>query len=118
MRILRQLGLILGFGFLGEIISYRLPVGMPASVLGMVLMLAALGIKLVKPEHLGETADFLSANMAFFFLPAAVTVLENYGHIQPVVVQLILIVIISTVGTFFITYGTVRFSRMILLKRG
>ncbi|MFP3041498.1 CidA/LrgA family protein [Treponema primitia] len=118
MRILRQLGLILAFGFLGEIISHYLPLGMPASVLGMVLMLTALGLRLVKPEHLGETGDFLSANMAFFFLPAAVTVLENYGYIQPVVVQLFLIAIISTMVTFFVTYGTVRLSRMILAKQG
>jgi holin-like protein len=111
------LGLILSFGFLGEIASFYLPLGMPASVLGMVLMLAALGFKFLKPEHLGKTADYLSANMAFFFLPAAVTILENYGYIQPVVVQLFLICIISTVTTFFITYGTVRFSR-ILLARG
>jgi holin-like protein len=118
MHILRQLGLILAFGFLGEIISHYLPLGMPASVLGMILMLVALGIKLVKPEHLGVTAGFLSANMSFFFLPAAVTVLENYGYIQPVLIKLLLIVLISTVVTFFLTYGTVRLFRMILSKQG
>jgi holin-like protein len=117
MRILRQLGLILFFGFLGEIASFYLPLGMPASVLGMVLMLAALGLGFLKPEHLGATADYLSANMAFFFLPAAVTILENYRYIRPVVLQLLLICIISTVTTFFITYGTVRLFRM-LLSRG
>jgi holin-like protein len=118
MRILRELGLILAFGFLGEGISHYLPLGIPASVLGMVLMLAALGIKLIKPEQLGATADFLSANMSFFFLPAAVTVLENYGYIQPVLIKLFLIVLISTFVTFFVTYGTVRFFRMILSKQG
>jgi holin-like protein len=118
MHILRQVGLIFAFGFLGECISHYLPLGMPASVLGMVLMLAALGVKLVKPDQLGAAADFLSANMAFFFLPAAVTVLENYGYIQPVLLKLLLIVLISTVVTFFLTYGTVRLCRMILSKQG
>jgi holin-like protein len=115
---LRQLGLILTFGFLGEIISHYLPLGMPASVLGMVLMLIALGIRLLKPEHLGETADYLSANMGFFFLPFAATILGNYGYIRPVVVPLILIVIISTIVTFFATYGTVWLSRRVLSKQG
>ncbi|AEF85668.1 murein hydrolase exporter [Treponema primitia ZAS-2] len=117
MRILRQLGIILGFGFLGEIISFYLPMGLPASVLGLALMLSALGFRLLKPEQLGETADFISTNMAFFFLPAAVTVLENYGVIKPILLQLLLIAIISTVTTFFITYFTVRVSRMLLGKR-
>jgi holin-like protein len=89
---------------------------MPASVLGLLLMLAALGLKLVKPDHLGATADYLSANMGFFFLPAAAAILENYEYAAPVLVQVILICIISTVLTFFVTYGTVRLFRIILTK--
>jgi holin-like protein len=118
MKIITQLGIILGFGFLGEILSYYLPLGMPASVLGLILMLAALGAKLLKPEQLGETGEFLSAIMAFFFLPTAVTIMDYYGLIRPVLVQLIIICIISTFVTFFVTYGTVRLFRMILTRWG
>ncbi|MDR2073201.1 MAG: CidA/LrgA family protein [Spirochaetaceae bacterium] len=118
MNTLKQLLIILSFGFLGEILSFYLPLGMPASVLGLVLMLAALGSKLLKPSHLGTTAGYLSANMAFFFLPAAVTVLENYGLLKPVVVQLIIIGILSTVITFFVTYGTVRICRLLRAGKG
>jgi holin-like protein len=118
MQILRQLGIILFFGFLGEILSYYSPFAMPASVLGLLLMLAALGLKLVKPEHLGATGDYMSANMGFFFLPAAATILENYEFVAPVLAQVILICVVSTLLTFFATYGTVRFFRIILAKQG
>jgi holin-like protein len=118
MRILGQLALILAFGYGGEILAYYLPLGMPPSVLGLFLMLAALGTGLLKPRHLGETADFLSGHMAFFFLPAAVTILENFPVFRPVLVQFILICFAGTAVTFAVTYGTVRLIRVLLPGRG
>jgi holin-like protein len=116
MDILRPLGIILCFGFAGEIISRFLPMSMPASVLGLILMLIFLGLKLLKTEQLGKTGDFLSANMAFFFLPAAATVLENFPVIQPVLAKLLVIIVISSAITFFTAYGTVRLLRIIMRK--
>ena len=40
------------------------------------LLLALLATGLLKIEHIREKADFLLANMAFFFLPAGVSVIE------------------------------------------
>jgi holin-like protein len=117
MRIIKQLGLILAFGFAGEVLSYLLPAGMPASVLGLFLMLLFLGLRILKPEHLGETADYLSANMGFFFLPAVVLVLNNYDAIKGVVLQLLGICILSAFVTFGMTYGTVRLFQILLKKR-
>ena len=116
MRIIQQLGLILAFGFAGEVAGALFPAGMPASVLGLLIMLACLGLKLLKPEHLGETADFLSANMAFFFLPAVASVLNNYDAIKGVVLLLLGICIVCTFLTFALTYGTVRLFQIILRK--
>jgi holin-like protein len=90
---------------------------MPASVLGLLLMLACLGFRLLKPEHLGETADFLSANMAFFFLPAVALVLNNFDAIQGVIFKLLAICVFCTFFTFAVTYGTVRLFQILLRKR-
>jgi holin-like protein len=117
MRIIKQLGVILAFGFAGEVLACIFPIGMPASVLGLLIMLACLGFRLLKPEHLGETADFLSANMAFFFLPAVALVLNNFDAIQGVVLKLLAICILCTFFTFAVTYGTVRLFQIILKKR-
>jgi holin-like protein len=117
MRIIQQLGLILAFGFAGEILAFLVPLGLPASVLGLFLLLLCLALKILKPERLGETADFLSANMAFFFLPAVASVLNNYGEIQGVVLKLLGICILCTFFTFAATYATVRLFQIILKKR-
>jgi holin-like protein len=117
MRVIKQLALILAFGFAGEVLAFLFPVGMPASVLGLFLMLLFLGLRILKPEDLGETADYLSANMGFFFLPAVVLVLNNYDAIQGVVLKLLGICVIAAFITFGVTYGTVRLVQ-ILLKKG
>jgi holin-like protein len=117
MNIIKQLGLILAFGFAGEILAALLPLGLPASVLGFFLMLICLGVRLLKPEQLGETADFLSANMAFFFLPVVASVLNNYGEIKTALFRLLVVCVACTVFTFGLTYGTVRLFQIILKKR-
>jgi holin-like protein len=71
----------------------------------------------VKPGHIGETADFLSGIMAFFFLPAAVTILQNFDVIKPVIWQLLFICVISTFFTFFASYGAVRLLRLLLNRQ-
>jgi holin-like protein len=116
MRILRQLALIFGFGFAGTVLAYFIPLGLPASVLGLALVLAALGLKLLKPKHLGETADFLTANMAFFFLPATLRILDCYDLVKNVLVQLVGICMICTIVTFLVAYSVTHFARRIITR--
>jgi holin-like protein len=118
MRIIKQLGLILAFGLAGEILARLIPATLPASVLGLFLMLLFLGLKILKPEHLGETADYLSANMGFFFLPAVASVLNNYDLIAGAVLPLLAICIACTFFTFGLTYGTVRLFQRLMSKGG
>jgi holin-like protein len=117
MSIIKQLGLILAFGFAGEILAVLLPIGLPASVLGLFFMLLFLGLRILKPAHLGKTADYLSANMAFFFLPSVAPVLNNYETIKGVIPQLLGICILCTFITFGLSYGTVRLFQIMLKKR-
>ena len=117
MRIIKQLGIILSFTLAGDIFIRFVPGGLPASVMGMIFMLAALGFRLLEPKHISQCADFLSGIMAFFFLPAIATVIQNSALILPVVWQLLLIMIICTFFTFFITYGTVRVLRILINRK-
>jgi holin-like protein len=117
MEIIRQLGLIIGFGYAGELLAFVLPVRLPAGVLGLLLVIAALALGWIKPRHLGATADFISANMAFFFLPLSVAILQNYEAIRPVLLEIVIICLVSTLITFTVSYGTVRILRIALSKK-
>jgi holin-like protein len=114
MIIIRQLGIILAFAYASEVLARLIPIALPSGVLGILLLLLALGLRLLKPEHLGQSADFLSANMAFFFLPLSVAILQNFDAIRPVVLRLFGICMVCTIITFAVTYATVRFFRVIL----
>jgi len=108
MRFIKQLGIILAFAFAGDFMVRLIPGRLPAIVMGMLLMLIALGLKLLKPEHIKECADFLGSIMAFFFVPLSVTIIQNYKMILPVLAKILFIVVACTFITFFASYGTFR----------
>ena len=59
MKFIKQFSIILLITFLGELLHILIPLPIPASVYGLVLMLIALRSGLVKVEHVKETAVFL-----------------------------------------------------------
>ena len=79
MKIICQIGVIFAVCWFSQLIEAALPVPFPASVIGMLLLLALLATGLLKIEHIREKADFLLANMAFFFLPAGVSVINYFN---------------------------------------
>ena len=47
MKYMKQFCIIMGISFLGELLKYFLPFPIPASIYGLVLMLAALMLSLI-----------------------------------------------------------------------
>lgn len=76
MKYVFQFGRILGFCFAGELLHWLLPLPIPSSIYGLVLLLAALKTGIVKLEQVKETGSFLSAIFPMLFVPAAVGVME------------------------------------------
>jgi holin-like protein len=92
--LVRALAILLGFQFVGEAISRFLAVPIPGSVIGMGLLLAALGSGLVRLAWVEEGADLLLAHLALFFIPAGVGVMVHLDLLKaqwlPVVVSMVL----------------------------
>lgn len=72
MKYIRQLGIILLVSFLGELLHYLLPLPVPASIYGIVLLFAALETRLLKADAIRETSAFLLEIMPMLFVPAGV----------------------------------------------
>lgn len=109
MKILKQIAVVFFICLLGEIIAQIIPVNFPASVLSMVLLLGALLLKIIKIEHIQEKANFLLDNMAFFFIPAGVSIIENFSYLQNALIAFVVICFISMVVTFVATAYSVAF---------
>ena len=108
MKLLLQIGVVLGVCLVGEGVSMLLPFPFPASLVSMLLLFVLLLSGLLKPDHIRRKADFLLSNMVFFFLPAGVALMENYAAIRSEIIAFILICAVTTVLTFGATAWTVR----------
>ena len=100
MKIILQIGLVLGVCLLGEGISLLLPIPFPGSVIAMSLLFLLLLSGILRPEHIQQKSDFLLQNMAFFFIPAGVGIMEYASDLLPFLLPLLLICLITTVLTF------------------
>ena len=78
MKILTQLALIFGLCLAGEAIAAVLPIPFPGSVLAMLLLLGLLLCGALKERQVNDAGGWLLDNMAFFFLPPSVALLEQY----------------------------------------
>ena len=97
MKYLRQFGIILAVTCVGEIMKYFIPLPIPGSIYGLILMFVLLLTKVIKVEHVKETGEFLIEIMPLMFVPAGVGLLDSWEALQPIWVQVIIITLISTV---------------------
>ena len=103
MKFLRQFSIILFISFLGEILHMLIPLPVPASVYGLVLMLGALVTGVLKIGQVRETATFLIEIMPVMFIPAGVGLMESWPSLQPVWLPVILITIVTTILVMAVT---------------
>lgn len=98
MRYVRQFAIILLISFLGEALHALLPLPIPASIYGLLLMLAALMLHIIPLEAVKDAAKFLIEIMPVMFIPAAVGLTESWDKIQPILFPLVVITVVSTVA--------------------
>ncbi|MEE0134943.1 CidA/LrgA family protein [Blautia stercoris] len=112
MKYLKQFMVILAFSFLGEVLHQVLPLPIPASVYGLVFMLAALMTGVLKLHQVKEASAFLIEIMPVMFIPAAAGLIDSWGILQPVIVPIGIITVVTTVFvmavTGLVTQGIIR----------
>ena len=108
MNIMGELASILGLCLLSEGIAALIPVAFPASVVALLLLGFLLFTKVLKPEHIRRSSGFLVANMAFFFLPSCVGVLEHAPALLRQLFPFLSISFLTTPVVYFVTAWTVQ----------
>lgn len=97
MKYLRQLLIILIFSFIGEILHSLIPIQVPASIYGLVLLFIALLTGLIQLPQVKETAKYLIEIMPLMFIPAGVGLLESWGNLKSILVPVLLLLVASTI---------------------
>ena len=96
MKFLKQFLIILVITFMGEGLKYLLPLPIPASIYGMVLLFLALMTRIVKLESVRDAGKFLIEIMPVMFIPAAVGLMTVWEKLRPMVVPVIVITFVTT----------------------
>lgn len=97
---LKQSAIIFGFSLLGEALNRLIPLPIPAAVYGLVLLFAALCLKIVKVEHIDKVSSFLLTILPLLFVSPAVNLLESWEILAPHVLSIALLVVSSTILVF------------------
>ena len=92
-----QFARILAFCFLGEVCHAVLPLPVPASVYGLVLLLLALNFRLIRLEDVKEVGVFLTGIFPLLFVPAAAGVMELWAEMGEMLLPIIIAIIPVTV---------------------
>ena len=96
MKLLKQLTIILPFSLAGEALHALIPLPIPASIYGILLLLACLMAGVVRVESIREVSSFLVEIMPVMFIPAAVGLMESFGLLLPSLGAYIAILVLST----------------------
>ena len=100
MKYLKQIALIVLFSFLGELCRALIPLPVPASIYGMVLMFAALSLKIIKLPQVGEAGHFLTSILPVLFVAPLVSLMDCWPVLRENLIPLAVITAVTTVSTF------------------
>lgn len=97
MALIFQFGRILLVCFLAELLAKLLPLPIPASVYGLLLMLAALGLKLIRVEQVKKASSFLVGILPILFLVPAVGIMTLWTELKAFLLPCVLAAVPVTV---------------------
>ena len=97
MKYIRQLALVLAISFLGEILNRVIPLPIPASIYGLVMMFLLLESGLVKFEKVEATTVFLKNTLVVTLIPSAVGVMAAWDVLEPILLPAVLIIVVTNV---------------------
>ena len=109
MKYLKQFLLILCITFVGELVKYVLPLPIPASIYGMVILFVGLMTGHIKLSSVKEAGKFLIEIMPVMFIPAGAGLVESWSALRPICVQVVVIMFVSTIVVMVISGRVTQF---------
>lgn len=115
MKYLRQIGLIFLFSLLGELCRFFIPLPIPASVYGMILLFAALMLKLIRLPDVQDAGSFMTSVLPVLFVAPTVNLISCWDIIKDSLWGIVIVVVITTVVTFAVA-GVV--TQLLIRRKG
>lgn len=103
MNYIFQLAIIFGISFIGELLNALLPLPVPASVYGLVILFLLLCTKIIKLEQVETVSEYLMAIMPLFFIEPTVGIMNSYGLVKGNILGLFIACFLSFVAVIGVT---------------
>ncbi len=103
MKYIFQLMIILAVSFAGELLHVIIPLPVPASVYGLVILLVLLITKIVKLSQVETTANYMISIMPLFFIEPSVALMTSFGIVKGNVIPLLIASFLSFVSVVIVT---------------
>ena len=97
MKYIYQLGIILIITFIGEAIYTVIPLPIPASIYGILIMLICLKTKIIKLEKVEDAGNFMLEIMPIMFIPATVGLMVIWVQVLDLIAPILIIIVVSSV---------------------
>ena len=107
MKHFSEISLIATVSFIGELLHYLIPLPVPSSIYGLLLMLLLLVTHIVKLDHVKTTADWLITLMPVMFVGPTVGLIASYDSYKDILIPIIVISLATTVLTMAVS-GLIR----------
>lgn len=108
-KYLKQFLLILAISFVGEGLHAFIPLPIPASIYGILILFLCLQFHVLSLHHVKETARFLIEIMPVMFIPAAVGLTEAWSSLAPVLLPVAVTTLFTTVLVMAVTGSVTQF---------
>lgn len=109
MKYVFQFGLILVITFFAELIYKYLPLPIPASIYGLIIMLGLLMTGIIKLEWVKESAKYLILIMPLMFIPAGAKLITVQDMIIPVLLPVLFTIVVTTVAVMVVSGRVTQF---------
>ncbi len=103
MNYLFQFALIAIITFIGEALNFFIPLPIPASIYGLIILFIALCTKIIKLNQVEKAADFFLTIMPIMFVPPAVNLMTQWDILKSNLISLLLTCLLSTIIVMAVT---------------
>ena len=103
MKHVSEIAMIAAVSFAGELLNYLLPLPIPGSIYGLVLMLVLLITGIFKVEKIKTVSDWLITFMPIMFVVPVVGLMNSYGSYKSILIPIFVISTLTTIITMAAT---------------
>ncbi|MDD2446150.1 MAG: CidA/LrgA family protein [Tissierellia bacterium] len=100
---IKQLSIIVSILAISYMIEIGLDFPMPASIMGMILLVILLVTKIIKLEQVENISDLLLKDVTLFLIPLSIGIIEKVHLFEGKFLITVFILIISTIISIFMT---------------